>query len=57
MLGTPVVAGEPSVVEVVSTTLEVVSELEITEVELSVAEVDTVALLKYAGAELVAGTL
>jgi hypothetical protein len=40
MLGTPVVAGEPSVVEVVSTTLEVVSELEITEVELWFSEVD-----------------
>jgi hypothetical protein len=58
MVGTLVVAGEPSVEEVVSTTtLEVVSELETAEVELSVAEVDSVALPEYAGAELVAGTL
>jgi hypothetical protein len=50
MEGTPVVAGEPSVEEVVSTTLELVSRLETAEVEVS-------AVLEYTGAELVAGTL
>jgi hypothetical protein len=57
MLGTLLVAGEPSVEEVVSTTLEVVSDVETAEVELSVAEVDSMTLLEYAGAELVAGAL
>jgi hypothetical protein len=57
MVGRLLVAGEPSVEEVVSTTLEVVSEVGTAEVELSVAEVDSVTLLEDAGAELVAGAL
>jgi hypothetical protein len=57
MLGTLLVAGEPSVEEGVSTTLEVVSEVGTAEVELSIADVDSMTLLEYAGAELVAGTL